>query len=74
MKIEMIEDYRHGRDLLAKEEVRVVDDGLGKVLCQMGFAKDLSGAVETGEKDVNKTVILDVDNAEQATLAEKANG
>lgn len=51
MKLEILETIKHGRDVFEAGEVRVVDDATGAYFCDMGWAKDVDGAVETKARD-----------------------
>lgn len=74
MKIEILENFRHGREEFTAEETRVVDDALGVYFCNAGWAKDLSGAIATAPRDVTRVVTLEVDSAVHKTVAGDANG
>lgn len=50
MKIEMLEDVLHGREQFSEGEVRLVDEDVGQYFCSNGWANDLEGKVETGER------------------------
>ena len=74
MKIEILEKILHEREVFEAGETRVVDDALGQYFCANGWAKDVDGNVQTGERDVNRRVTLNVDSARHATVAGEANG
>lgn len=73
MKIELLEDFKHddgsGFQHLQAGEVRVVGDGLGATLCEMGLAKDVDGKVPTGQRDVNKAFTIRPEPVTQADNA-----
>lgn len=55
MRIEAIDRIRatddDGRDLhMEPGDIRTVGDNIGKLACERGWAKDVDGKVETGEK------------------------
>ena len=51
MKIEMMENVKHDRLDFAEGEIRVVDDAVGAYFCEMGWAKDVEGKVETKPRE-----------------------
>lgn len=55
-----------------KDEQRTVPDEIGAYFCKHGWAEDVSGSVETGVRDTNSNVGLDVDNT--ASAVEVDNG
>jgi len=69
MKIEAIDRIRatddDGRDLhMEPGDVRTVGPNFGKLACNMGWAKDIDGAVPTGEKS-NRSVTVTPNNLVQ---------
>lgn len=57
MKVEILEDVRHGRELFVKGDRRTVDDDVGTYFCALGWAKDIDGAVETGLRNTAEVVL-----------------
>lgn len=58
MKIEVLEEIRHGRDVFHEGESRVVDDDVGAYFCANGWAKDAAGAVETANRDPRAVTVV----------------
>jgi hypothetical protein len=59
MKIEALEDIRSGNYLLTAGDIITVPDEEGAHWCEMGWAKDTSGDVPTGERSIHpRTVSL----------------
>ena len=52
MKIEAIENFQSGDYRLTAGDVVTVPDEMGVRWCALGWAKDTSGAVPTGERRV----------------------
>lgn len=79
MKVEILTEFKHGRDVYHPEEVVVSDEtteineAVLKFWCNAGWAKDLSGAHPTGNPGPNDVVLL-VDNVTQASGVEVING
>ena len=65
MKVEILETIKHERDQFEAGETRVVPDNLGAYFCANGWAKDTEGKVETAERDIHRTAILDPSVANQ---------
>ena len=59
MRIEIIEKggFRIGRDHYAEGDVRTVDDDDGSMYCALGWAKDTSGKVPTGDRVPGKSLL-----------------
>ena len=59
MKVEILEkEIKHGGpnglEIFAEGEIRVVPDHVGEYFCRLGWAKDVDGNVETGERDTSR--------------------
>jgi hypothetical protein len=52
MKIEALESIKSDGYVLDPEDVKTVPDEIGTAWVQAGWARDVSGAVETGERKV----------------------
>ncbi len=52
MKIEALESIKSDGYVLDAEDVKNVPDEIGSRWCAAGWAKDLSGLVQTGERKV----------------------
>ncbi|MGB5583697.1 MAG: hypothetical protein WBO93_08895 [Gammaproteobacteria bacterium] len=73
MKIEILEQIKHGRDVFEPGEVRIVPADVGELFCRLGWANDTDGKIPTGERDTSK-VSLVPDNVMHAQTAGDANG
>lgn len=60
MKIEILETFLDGRDRYENGEVREVSEDSGAYFCGCGWAKDMSGNVQTAERQKNGEVRLDI--------------
>jgi len=61
MKIKVLEEkFTHGRDMFYRDEVRVVDDALGTLFVENGWAEDLDGNVATGDRNKSHGRTLEV--------------
>jgi len=63
MRIEAIDKIRakddDGRDLhMEPGDIRTVGDNFGALACRMGWAKDVEGKVETGQKSRDPVTVL----------------
>lgn len=65
MKVEILEEtgIREAGIHYAHEDQVTVPDEVGARWCGAGWAKDLAGNVETGERRTDGNVMLSVDNA-----------
>jgi hypothetical protein len=66
MKIEALESIKSDGYVLDVEDVKTVSDEIGMKWCAAGWAKDLSGAVQTGERKVVR-VEVNVDSVKHKT-------
>lgn len=57
MKIEILENVKHERELYAEGDVRTVTAELGAYFCACGWARDVDGVVETGDRDLAPKVV-----------------
>lgn len=71
MKINMLETVKHDGQTYEAEDTRTVPDGLGEYFCDMGWAKDASGAYAGGERDINKQRSID---PEKVYVGHKTSG
>lgn len=53
----MLEKVMHGREVYEAGDVRTVDPETGQYFCACGWAKDVDGAVETGNRDLAHKVV-----------------
>ena len=67
-RIEMLADVRDGHDAYYRGEERVVTPGKAGYFCGLGWARDLSGEIETGAADTADKV-LDVQSVRHVTTA-----
>ncbi len=74
MRIKIIEPdgYQHQGNTLEAGNTYTVDTVTGEALCFAGMAEDADGNIETGERDVNKRVIINIDNSDHSQSAEDA--
>lgn len=76
MKVEILEEggVKHAIDDELKSfshgDVVTVPDAVGEYFCGLGWAKDVDGNVETGERDLNK-VMLTPAKVSQASEAQE---
>jgi hypothetical protein len=61
MKIEALESIKSDGYILDPEDIKTVPEEVGARWCAAGWARDMSGAVATGERKVLNTKIA-VDN------------
>lgn len=66
MKIEILENFKHGRDQYLQGETRVVTEEDGVYFCSNGWAKDVDGKVATGDRDRAHGKVLEVQNLKHA--------
>lgn len=74
MKVKILEDggIRHaGQHFESGDEVTVPDE-VGAAWCGVGWAEDLAGNVETGERKTDVNVMLSVENGTLDHNAEDA--
>lgn len=61
MKVEFLESVKHAIDdelkSFSEGDIVTVPDAVGEYFCSLGWAKDVDGKVETGERDTNKVVL-----------------
>jgi len=69
MKIEILELFKDGGQTFQKDEVRVVSKPDGERYCSLGWAKDVSGKVKTGERKPGVSD-LKIDNVAQDQKSE----
>lgn len=70
MKIEMLEKVMHGREVFEAGDVRTVADDLGEYFCSCGWAKDVDGNVETGERNTTAAVLAPDSVAHKLNMGE----
>ena len=70
MKIELIRTVKHAGRLYTKGDVITADEGLGTYFCSVGWAKDVTGAVATGDPEKEST--LTVHSANHKSKAQEA--
>ena len=72
MKVKILEDggIRHGGQHFANGDEVTVSDEVGEAWCGAGWAKDLDGNVETGERRTDGNVTLSVENGSLDHAAE----
>lgn len=73
MKIEILTTFKYQGQTFTKEEVRIMDDEITTKFCKFGWAKDLSGQVETGSTD-NTDTQISVDSVTTETRLGEVNG
>lgn len=73
MKIEALERFLDGTNVYEKGDVRTVSDEDGAYFVGNGWAEDVEGKVDTGERDISN-VKLDLRTATHAQVAGKAGG
>ena len=73
MKIEALERFLDGTNVYEKGDVRTVPDEDGAYFVRNGWAKDVEGKVDTGERDISH-VKLDTRKSLHAVAADKVEG
>ena len=79
MKIEILKSFKHSDPVTNNfyngipEEVWIVSEEFGKYACKMGWARDLSGVVETGEPEKGEIILAPV-NSVYSNKVENLNG
>ena len=65
MRIKVISPngFLHGRDKFEFGDERTVPDHFGAYTCAAGWTEDMDGKVKTQPRDVNRTVLLEVETA-----------
>jgi hypothetical protein len=69
IKVEILQEFKHGRDTYFPSEVAIVDYAVGEFWCRAGWAKDTSGIVPTGTPSKDEVVLL-VQDVVQVTNSE----
>ena len=77
MKVQIIESsIKHEIDgvlvTFEQGDIRTIPDVHGEFFCKNGWAKDVDGNIETAERDVNRTIVLNVRSAK--STMEVGNG
>lgn len=58
MRIEALEDIKDGRYVVTTGDILTVEDEFGTRWCEAGWAKDVAGAVPTGERDIRGVQVV----------------
>ena len=69
MKIEPLEMFQHNGQVFHKGEARIVSDDDGKQFCDLGWAKDLDGKIETGKRTPGASELV-INNVSQTQAVE----
>ncbi len=74
MKVKILEEtgIKHAGVSYQHDDEVTVDDHVGAMFCANGWAEDLAGEVETGERRTDQNVTLSVDDSEIDHAAEDA--
>jgi hypothetical protein len=74
MKVKILEEtgVRHNGIHVSHGDEVTVPDRVGAMFCANGWAEDLDGKEETGERRFQDNVTLDVENGSTETVSEDA--
>jgi len=69
MKVEFLTKFKHDGQTYEAGDTKTVAGEFGGYVCGLGWARDLSGQVETGEANTSETVTVEADNISAGTSA-----
>jgi hypothetical protein len=58
MKVEILKEFKHGKEVYFPEEIVITEDTICKFWCDAGWAKDVSGIYPTGNPSPTETILL----------------
>ena len=71
MQIKCLENFLDGPHDFKKDDVRTVSDEDGERFVKNGWAEDVEGKVETGDRNASHGKKLDIDNSVISTNSDK---